>query len=210
MYSNVIKYSTGFWLNRYLSEIDLVNKYLLKTKHQIPKVSDIILSLNFEQILDLQLNKKGINSNQLYRIFFFYLFTFFSKVPLVFLPLVKTFSNTTKVIDQNYVLQLRFRSTIQQDEFFFFFFVEIWSLWVKQGFQFFFFSPFCLNLQNTVQLKSKIPLNIFYNFNFFFSNALKLGMKDEALAFITFTFKHMDLKNVKNCIKNMPFFWKTD
>jgi hypothetical protein len=59
---------------------------------------------------------------------------------------------------------------------------------------------------NTIQLFSKIPLNVLYNFDIMYDTSSNKKIKEDASAFLTFFFKNLDSQHIKENIQNLPIF----
>ncbi len=200
-----INFATNFWFNNYLSNIDLVYKYNFKNKYQIPSINKITLSLNLNEISILDSNKKIINSIQNYRNIFFFIFCLFLNIPYIKAKTIFSSQGSHKNSESEYILKLQFISTIQINQFLFFFFIEHWNSIIKKGIKTKIKTP--KTLQSNLNIK--IPLNILYNFDTFYNNQIQL-IKEDTFIFVDFKFNNLTLKNYNTIIKNLPLFWKYD
>lgn len=203
-----IKYATAFWLNNYLSDIDLVYKYKLKTSYKIPKLEKITLSLNLNKISSGNKNTSYINNIQAQRLFFIYVFSIFTVIPFIKINSVTSLSLLSKGNENEYNLILNFKTDKQIEAFTFTYFIETWLL-IKNYNLFIFKKPFFLKANQKAELKSKLPLSALHNFNIIYNLVANEALKDNSLFFITFTFTNLIFLSSENCIKNLPFFWKT-
>jgi hypothetical protein len=200
-----IKYSTNFWLNKYISNCDLIYKYNLKNKEELPLIEQIKLSLNLK---DLILNTKNKNLNsQDYRSAYFFLFSLFLINPYIHSkPTNNNFNTIKQESDNIYIISIFLKNSKYLDEFFFLLFIEIWSKNLK--------SKFKLSLQkktiekNKNYIVSKIPLFILPSFEYFYDISNIQSNYEELFLFILFTFQNIKFKSKKKSIKNLPLFWK--
>jgi hypothetical protein len=58
----------------------------------------------------------------------------------------------------------------------------------------------------TIQLFSKIPLNVLYNFDLMYDTSSNKKIKEDSSAFLTFFFKNLDSQHIKENIQNLPIF----
>lgn len=199
------QYATNFWLNNYLSHLDLVYKYKLLTSYKIPKLEKISLSLNLNKILLNKTNNQNIYAQHLLLLF---LFSLFATMPFVKVTSLSTTDMALKNNEADCSLLLSFLTNKQLEVVLFFYFIEIWSYIVKNKYKFIFKKPFLLQTKNFVELKTKMPLKALSNFNIFFNPMTNQLVKEDSTLFITFKFKNLIFLNCENCIKNLPFFWK--
>lgn len=202
------KYATNFWLNNYLSNVDLLYKYKLKTLYKLPKLEKVVLSLNLNKILSSDGSKKYLNSVQAQRLLFFYLFSLFTMVPFIKVNSLTVAQKNLKGNESDYSLVLSFLTQKQIQAFLFIYFIEAWSNITKNGYKFYFKKPFFLNKKKNIELKSKLPLASLSNFNIFFNPITNQLIKEDSTFFATFKFKDLISTNSEKCIKNLPFFWK--
>jgi hypothetical protein len=199
------QYATNFWLNNYLSHLDLVYKYKLLTPYKIPKLEKIFLSLNLNKIL---LNKTNNQTTNTQHLLFFFLFSLFTTMPFIKITSLSTTDTVLKNNETDCSLLLSFLTNKQMEVILFLYFIEIWSYIVKNKYKFLFKKPFLLKTKTFVELKTKMPLKALSNFNIFFNPMTNQWIKEDSTFFITFKFKNLIFLNSENCIKNLPFFWK--
>lgn len=204
------KYSTNFWLNKYLSNFDLLYKYKIKTLYKLPQIKNIILSLPLNKISYLNGIKNKITSTPAQRIIFIFLFSIFTITPFIKSNSLPAIQRTLKGNPNNFSLILTFFTEKQIESFIFYFFIEIWLILIKNGYKLYFKKPFFLIKNGFSELNLKIPLSIFQNFNILFNSVNNQLIKEEATFFLTFKFKNLIFLNKKKCIKNLQFFWKNN
>lgn len=200
-----IKYSTNFWLNKYISNYDLIYKYNLVNKEELPLIEEIKLSLNLK---DLIINTKNkILNSQEYRLAYFFLFSLFLINPYIHSkPINNNFNTIKQESDNIYIISIFLKNSKFLDEFFFLLFVEIWSKNLKSKFKLLLKKKIIEKNKNYII--SKIPLFILPSFEYFYDISNIQSNYEELFLFILFTFKNIKFKNKKKNIKNLPLFWK--
>jgi len=202
------QYATNFWLNNYLSNLDLVYKYKLLTSYKLPKLEKISLSLNLNKILLNTTSNQNISNTSIQHLLYIYIFSLFTTLPFIKVTSLSTTDTILKNNETECNLFLSFLTNKQIEVVLFLYFVEIWSSIIKNKYKFIFKKPFLLNTKSCVELKTKIPLKVFSNFNIFFSPLTNQWVKEDSTFFITFKFKNLISLDYENSIKNLPFFWK--
>ena len=202
------QYATNFWLNNYLSNLDLVYKYKLLTSYKLPKLEKIFLSLNLNKILPSTISNQISSTTYAQHLLYFFIFSIFTKIPFIKIVSLSTTDTVLKNNETECNLFLSFLTNKHIEVVLFLYFVEIWSNIIKNKSKFIFKKPFLLKNKNCVELKTKIPLKVFSNFNIFFNPMTNQWIKEDSTFFITFKFKNLTFLNSENSIKNLPFFWK--
>lgn len=190
---------------------DLVNKYLIKTVHQIPKIKTINVQVNINEVLELNKNSFITIKEKPYKIktFLLLFFYFLQKPSYKIQKFQKITSSNKKVKVKKNILEI---ISINKSLFN----TLILSLFIENN---------CLKTANNINsfqkflvLPSKFENSI--NFKFlvssqFFENIKSLGF----LIFKNSTFKQLNfnllvqlynpnkISNIKSLLYNMPFFW---
>lgn len=203
-----IQHTTNFWLNNYLSNLDLLYKYKLKTSSKLPKLEKISLNLTLNKLSLIKENKKYLNNASIQRVLFFYLFSLFTMIPFIKVTTLENIQPNLKISENEYNLVLQFVTQEQLTTFLFTYFIETWPTMVKQKYKCIFSKPFLLKQNKHVDLKSKMPILITNNFNVFFNPVANQLIKEDSTFFITFRFTNLIFLNLEKSIKNLPLFWK--
>ncbi len=208
MNTKIIKYSTSFWLNNYLSDLDLLTKYQIKTTFNLPKIKKIILSLNLKKSLFDGSTKKNINNNYTFNLLYLFIYSILSILPFIKATSISTLKNISKNIDTNFSLIITCKTKQQIELFLLLYFIEAWTILKKNGYKFQFQHPFLFSMHKDIILNSKIPFISLNNFNLFFNLNSNFLIKEDSTLFISFVFTNLISSNIKKSIKNLPFFWK--
>ena len=209
MLNKKIQYSNTFWFNQYLSNYDLIQKYTLKSQYKVPTLYKIKLNLALTDVAFNEADKKANLSAQTLRTAFLFFFALFSRVPYINTRITSSIKDSQKSADNEYFLNISFANQTQIDEFLFFLFIENWTNLLKTDYKMNFNKPYTKEeSNNTIQLFSKIPLNVLYNFDIMYDTSSNKKIKEDSSAFLTFFFKNLDSKHIKESIQNLPIFWK--
>ena len=205
---NILKPNVNQKFKHFLSNCDLINKYNFKNINHLPKVKKVSLELDLKEFLiasDLsEKNQKHIFS-QIKAYLLLYII-------LGFIPQINYNKNINlkakmlKGSEPNYSLKLTFSTTKDIDNILHSFFVENLSKLHLDGFTF--FQKKEINHKttelNSFLLSTLIPGNSFYEIESFFKENLNL----KNLKFkLDISISNPSIKNNKNIIKNLPFFW---
>lgn len=202
------RHATNFWLNNYLSNLDLIYKYKILTSYKLPKIERICLSLTLNKMLLTNAKHQNTSNAHPQYLLFIFIFSLFTVTPFIKITSLSTTETILKNNDTDCTLLLNFLTNKQIEIVLILYFVEIWSNIVKNKYKFIFKKPFLLETTKFVELKTKMPLKIFSNFNIFFNPITNQSIKEDSTIFMTFKFKNLIFLNYENCIKNLPFFWK--
>ncbi len=203
---NKLIYSTNFFYNDYLSNLDLIHKYQTKNIFKLPKCKNINLSLNLNFLTNL--SKNGV-SNQLFKLTFFYLFCSFNSIPYINSTASYSSSGSQKVLNTSYRLTLDLSTQKQKNFYLFFIFCEKWKLLKKYN-----FVKKLNKALTTVEPKNISTLHIQYpfaaldNYDIFYSFLNNLSLTEDVFFQVMFNFSNLNKKAPASSIKNLPFFWK--
>jgi len=209
MLNKKIQYSNSFWFNQYMSNYDLIQKYTLKNQYKIPTLYKIKLNLRLTDVAFNDAEKKANVSAQSLRTAFLFFFALFSRIPYINTRITSNVQDSQKNSETDYFLNILFNNQTQIDEFLFFLFIENWTNLLKTDYKMNFNKPYTKEeSNNTIQLFSKIPLTVLYNFDIMYDTSSNKKIKEDSSVFLTFFFKNLHCKYIKESIQNLPIFWK--
>jgi hypothetical protein len=198
-------------VNHYLSTCDLINKYNLKTLYQTPTVKKIVCEVNFKDFLasaELSTLDQNNSISQIKSYLLLYIL-------LGVLPYVncnknkKTLLQFAKNSENNYSLKFLFSTLTEKNHFFNSLFIENWTKLKLDGFSLFVDKNTLVNKKITSEFvfNSIIPGTSFIEVEDFFCSTINsLNLRN--LKFnVNFLISNAKIKNKRNLVKNLPYFW---
>lgn len=210
---NSYNYNTNQKFNQYLSHCDLLNKYNLKTLYAVPTVEKIICEVNFKDFLiasDLSIADQNHSASQINSYLLIYIL-------LGCLPYLNCNKNKQQLLkaaksaDSNYSLKISFATLLEKNAFLTSLFNENWGKLKGDNFSLF--------LEKNTLLNKKIPSNFVFNSlipgtsffeieDFWNFSGIVTPINLKNLKFnINFLIKNAKVRNKKNLVKNLEFFW---
>ena len=206
-------YNTNQKFNQYLSHCDLLNKYNLKTFHDVPTLDKIICEVHLKDFLiasDLSSSDQNNFISQLNSYLLVYIL-------LGFLPYLNCNKNksallkSVKNVDTNYSLKLYFSTLEEKNTFLTSLFNESWNKIKIDNFSLFKEKSTLLNkkIRSDFIFNTILPGNSFFEVEDFWSVAGSMpSINLKNLKFHThFLIKNAKANNKKNVLKNLQFFW---
>jgi len=122
-----------FYRNNYLSTLDLISKYNLKTVYNLPNLKSLKIEFN---ISELQQTLNSININELKTKIFIFLYLF-NAIPLISIEKTKiTKQKSSKEEELNFLISLGIKNRKNIENFLFFIFIESWPVLLKENISF--------------------------------------------------------------------------
>lgn len=194
--------------NNYLANCDLVNKYLLTDIYSIPKIKTIKLNFSlrdFASNVDFHGSYEKKDLILKYKTFTI-CFLLNANIPFLKNVNFNTFSKNNDVSNfEDFFLSLIFSEKKSLNNFLFSIFIENNENLKK--FNTIDNMQFISCKKNIYTISTKIPMTYFYDIAYLFnSNIISTNLK-EIYMNVDFIFKNKFIKNKKNIIKSIPFFW---
>jgi hypothetical protein len=201
----------NFFSNDYLSKCDLLNKYNLKSTHEIPKLKKIVLDFNLADLIGASENKdkEQTDSNvQIKASSIFYVLTGL----VAYINFNKSLSSIKKlkISENNYSIKISTTNFNEINHFLLSFFVENWTKLLIEDFvlQRKKKEPLKIDSEKNIVLSALVPAEVFFELEVFL-NKVVTGINSKNFNIkINFLFDNPnELKNSQTLIKNLPYFW---
>jgi hypothetical protein len=210
---NSYNYNTNQKFNQYLSHCDLLNKYNLKTLHDVPTLDKIVCEIQLKDFLsasDLGHFDQNNSLSQINSYFLIYIL-------LGCLPYLNCNKNKSALLkaakktDTNYSLKVSFSTLHDKNIFLTSLFNENWSKLKVDNFSLFLEKNTLLNkkISSNFVFNTIIPGNSFFEVEDFWGSSdsiFSLNLKNMKFN-INFLIKNAKAKNKKNILKNLQLFW---
>jgi hypothetical protein len=210
---NSYNYNTNQKLNQYLSHCDLLNKYNLKTLHDVPTLDKIVCEIQLKDFLNASDVGHLDQNNSLSQInSYFLIYILLGCLP--YLNCNKNKSALLKAVkktDTNYSLKISFSTLHDKNIFLTSLFNENWSKLKVDNFSLFLEKNTLLNkkISSNFVFNTIIPGNSFFEVEDFWGRSdsiSPINLKNMKFN-INFLIKNANAKNKKNVLKNLQFFW---
>ena len=205
--SLILDTKLNFISNDYLSNCDLLNKYNLKSTHEIPKLKKIVIDFNIADLIGASdaRDKEQTDSNiQIKASSIFYILNGL----ISYINFNKSLSSVKKLklSENNYSIKISTTNANEINCFLLAFFVENWTKLLIEDFVLL-KKPNVESKKNIV-LSTLVPAHIFFELEMFL-NKIVTGINSKNLNLkINFLFSNPNkLKNSQTLIKNLPYFW---
>lgn len=205
--SLILDTKLNFISNDYLSNCDLLNKYNLKSTHEIPKLKKIVIDFNIADLIGASdaRDKEQTDSNiQIKASSIFYILNGL----ISYINFNKSLSSVKKLklSENNYSIKISTTNANEINYFLLGFFVENWTKLLIEDFVLL-KKPNVESKKNIV-LSTLVPAHIFFELEMFL-NKIVTGINSKNLNLkINFLFSNPNkLKNSQTLIKNLPYFW---
>lgn len=209
--SLILDTKLNFFSNDYLSNCDLLNKYNLKSTHEIPKLRKIVLDFNLADLIGASENrdKEQTDSNiQIKASSIFYVLTGL----VAYINFNKSLSSIKKlkISENNYSIKISTTNSNEINHFLLSFFVENWTKLLMEDFilqrRKKEFSK--IDSEKNIVLSSLVPAEVFFELEMFL-NKIVTGINSKNFNIkVNFLFDNPnELKNSQTLIKNLPYFW---
>lgn len=201
----------NFFSNDYLSKCDLLNKYNLKSTHEIPKLKKIVLDFNLADLIGASENKdkEQTDSNiQIKASSIFYVLTGL----VAYINFNKSLSSIKKlkISENNYSIKISTTNFNEINHFLLSFFVENWTKLLIEDFvlQRKKKELSKIDSEKNIVLSALVPAEVFFELEVFL-NKIVTGINSKNFNIkINFLFDNPnELKNSQTLIKNLPYFW---
>jgi len=209
--SLILDTKLNFFSNDYLSKCDLLNKYNLKSVHELPKLKKIVLDFNLADLISASENrdKEQTDSNiQIKASSIFYVLTGF----IAYINFNKSLSSIKKlkISENNYSIKISTTNSNEINHFLLTFFVENWTKLLIEDFilQRKKKELSKIDSEKNIVLSSIVPSEVFFELEMFL-NKIITGINSKNFNIkINFLFDNPnELKNSQTLIKNLPYFW---
>jgi len=209
--SLILDTKLNFFSNDYLSNCDLLNKYNLKSTHEIPKLRKIVLDFNLADLIGASENrdKEQTDSNiQIKASSIFYVLTGL----VAYINFNKSLSSIKKlkISENNYSIKISTTNSNEINHFLLSFFVENWKKLLIEDFilQRKKKELSKIDSEKNIVLSSLVPAEVFFELEMFL-NKIVTGINSKNFNIkINFLFDNPnELKNSQTLIKNLPYFW---
>jgi len=209
--SLILDTKLNFFSNDYLSKCDLLNKYNLKSVHELPKLKKIVLDFNLADLISASENrdKEQTDSNiQIKASSIFYVLTGL----VAYINFNKSLSSIKKlkISENNYSIKISTTNSNEINHFLLTFFVENWTKLLIEDFilQRKKKELSKIDSEKNIVLSSIVPSEVFFELEMFL-NKIITGINSKNFNIkINFLFDNPnELKNSQTLIKNLPYFW---
>jgi len=201
MFSTKINNEADYTYNSYLSDCDLINKYNLQNIYTKPRLKNIVVEFSIKNEINSSVSAT-IAASVLYIITNFYPFVTVKKSKSNDL-------NKLKNINTEYNFKVIFSNKQEINSFLSTLFVENWNTLLLDDFLLF-NSKFCETkiAHEKEILKTKIPLQSFFELETFFSKVITDINPKNLSVNLNFLFSNFIVGQYrKNLIQNLPNFW---
>ena len=205
-------FTNGFSHNNYesyISNCDLINKYNVKSVHQIPKLDKIVLELDMKDLLNsYEISSKDQTDSVAQVKAFLILYIFIGLFPYIKASKAVSSSGRLKTTNLQYSLKVVLRRKEEINNFLFSLFVENWQKLSLEDFKLFKNERVKSKAEKTFVLNTLLPADCFFDISEFLSKSLT-GVNSKNLKFrLNFSFNSsINVKDRNKLIKNLPFFW---
>ena len=193
----------------YISNCDLINKYNVKSVHQIPKLDKIVLELDMKDLLNsYEISSKDQTDSVAQVKAFLILYIFIGLLPYIKASKAVSSSGRLKTTNLQYSLKVVLRRKEEINNFLFSLFVENWQKLSLEDFKLFKNERVKSKAEKTFVLNTLLPADCFFDISEFLSKSLT-GVNSKNLKFrLNFSFNSsINVKDRNKLIKNLPFFW---
>lgn len=193
----------------YISNCDLINKYNVKSVHQIPKLDKIVLELDMKDLLNsYEISSKDQTDSVAQVKAFLILYIFIGLFPYIKASKAVSSSGRLKTTNLQYSLKVVLRRKEEINNFLFSLFVENWQKLSLEDFKLFKNERVKSKAEKTFVLNTLLPVDCFFDISEFLSKSLT-GVNSKNLKFrLNFSFNSpINVKDRNKLIKNLPFFW---
>ncbi len=193
----------------YISNCDLINKYNVKSVHQIPKLDKIVLELDMKDLLNsYEISSKDQTDSVAQVKAFLILYIFIGLFPYIKASKAVSSSGRLKTTNLQYSLKVVLRRKEEINNFLFSLFVENWQKLSLEDFKLFKNERVKSKAEKTFVLNTLLPADCFFDISEFLSKSLT-GVNSKNLKFrLNFSFNSsINVKDLNKLIKNLPFFW---
>jgi len=193
----------------YISNCDLINKYNVKSVHQIPKLDKIVLELDMKDLLNsYEISSKDQTDSVAQVKAFLILYIFIGLFPYIKASKAVSSSGRLKTTNLQYSLKVVLRRKEEINNFLFSLFVENWQKLSLEDFKLFKNERVKSKAEKTFVLNTLLPADCFFYISEFLSKSLT-GVNSKNLKFrLNFSFNSsINVKDRNKLIKNLPFFW---
>jgi|TARA_A100001035_G_scaffold25981_1_gene17419 ribosomal protein L5 len=193
----------------YISNCDLINKYNVKSVHQIPKLDKIVLELDMKDLLNsYEISSKDQTDSVAQVKAFLILYIFIGLFPYIKASKAVSSSGRLKTTNLQYSLKVVLRRKEEINNFLFSLFVENWQKLSLEDFKLFKNERVKSKAEKTFVLNTLLPADCFFDISEFLSKSLT-GVNSKNLKFrLNFSFNSsINVKDRNKLIKNLPFFW---
>jgi len=193
----------------YISNCDLINKYNVKSVHQIPKLDKIVLELEMKDLLNsYEISSKDQTDSVAQVKAFLILYIFIGLFPYIKASKAVSSSGRLKTTNLQYSLKVVLRRKEEINNFLFSLFVENWQKLSLEDFKLFKNERVKSKAEKTFVLNTLLPADCFFDISEFLSKSLT-GVNSKNLKFrLNFSFNSsINVKDRNKLIKNLPFFW---
>ncbi len=193
----------------YISNCDLINKYNVKSVHQIPKLDKIVLELDMKDLLNsYEISSKDQTDSVAQVKAFLILYIFIGLFPYIKASKAVSSSGRLKTTNLQYSLKVVLRRKEEINNFLFSLFVENWQKLSLEDFKLFKNERVKSKAEKTFVLNTLLPADCFFDISEFLSKSLT-GVNSRNLKFrLNFSFNSsINVKDRNKLIKNLPFFW---
>ena len=192
----------------YISNCDLINKYNVKSVHQIPKLDKIVLELDMKDLLNsYEISSKDQTDSVAQVKAFLILYIFIGLFPYIKASKAVSSSGRLKTTNLQYSLKVVLRMKEEINNFLFSLFVENWQKLSLEDFKLFKNERVKSKAEKTFVLNTLLPVDCFFDISEFLSKSLT-GVNSKNLKFrLNFSFNSpINVKDRNKLIKNLPFF----
>lgn len=194
--------------NNYLSNCDLVNKYLLTDIYSIPQIKTIKLNIslkNFASFVDSNDFSEKKDLNIKYRTFIVS-FLLNSNIPFLKNVNINTFSKNNDLSNlEDFFFHIIYSEKKLLNNFLFSLFIENSENLKK--FDNVYNTQYISNKKNTSKINMKIPINNIYDISYLVNSNILSANPKEMYISVDCIVKNKFYKDKKNIIKSIPFFW---
>ena len=193
----------------YISNCDLINKYNVKSVHQIPKLDKIVLELDMKDLLNsYEISSKDQTDSVAQVKAFLILYIFIGLFPYIKASKAVSSSGRLKTTNLQYSLKVVLRRKEEINKFLFSLFVENWQKLSLEDFKLFKNERVKSKAEKTFVLNTLLPADCFFYISEFLSKSLT-GVNSKNLKFrLNFSFNSsINVTDRNKLIKNLPFFW---
>jgi hypothetical protein len=197
--------------NTYLSNLDLINKYNLRSVYSVPSLKIISLTLSLNNIIEACELKNTVTKDYEIQIkSFLLLYLTFLIIPFLKNNKIKLIKTSEKNLQMNYILKVVLINSVDINEFLFLIFIENWQqLLIDENALFKKSSLPSLN-SDVFIFRTQVYLNNLLSFQSIFSMLFtNINLKEVPLK-ISFKIginKTLNYKDKFKVLKNLPLFW---
>lgn len=205
--SLILDTKLNFISNDYLSNCDLLNKYNLKSTHEIPKLKKIVIDFNIADLIgasDARDKEQTDSTVQIKASSIFYILNGL----ISYINFNKSLSSVKKLklSENNYSIKISTTNANEINYFLLAFFVENWTKLLIEDFEL--LKKTNVESKKNIVLSALVPAHTFFELEMFL-NKIVTGINSKNFNLkINFLFSNPNkLKNSQTLIKNLPYFW---